>query len=148
LVLAFTSISAKAAIYRPVSNSDAISVARGPQNPIEIGNDSGGLVAAYAMRMYQLEETKDAVKFVGRCDSACTLFLALPRDQTCVSSGAYFRFHAPSAPTETAAREVQYYMMRKYPKWVQNWINSRGGLTGQLITMDFGYANKYLRVCA
>jgi len=115
---------------------------------VEIKDDSGGFVAEYALRLYELEEAKQKVEFVGRCDSACTLFLALPADQTCITEGAYFRFHAPSAPAASTAAAVAGYMMRKYPKWVRAWIVAQGGLSDRLATMSYDYANKFMRTCS
>jgi hypothetical protein len=115
---------------------------------IEIGDDSGGFVAEYALRLYEMRETKQRVEFVGRCDSACTLFLALPVDQTCITEGAYFRFHAPSSPSAAAAAAVTAYMMNKYPKWVRAWIIAQGGLSDRQATMSFDYANKFIRNCS
>lgn len=115
--------------------------------PIEIGDDSGGYVSDYAVRLYDMEATKQQVKFVGRCDSACTLFLALPPDETCISEGTYFRFHAPSAPSASAAMKVEAYMMRKYPRWVRVWIVAQGGLSDALTTMGYDYARKFMRAC-
>jgi hypothetical protein len=117
-------------------------------NVVNIADDSGGYVAQYAMRMYTLKEARNEVHFEGRCDSACTLFLALPPQQTCVSPGAYFRFHAPSAATADATESVRAYMMRKYPKWVRSWISGQGGLSSQLITMNYAYASRFMRTCA
>jgi hypothetical protein len=116
-------------------------------NIVDIADDSGGFVAQYAIRMYTLKEARNELHFHGRCDSACTLFLALPPQQTCVSPGAYFRFHAPSAATAEAIESVQTYMMKKYPRWVRSWILGQGGLSSQLITMDYAYASKFMRTC-
>jgi hypothetical protein len=121
---------------------------RNIQAAVEIRDDSGGFVAEYALRLYEMREAKQQIEFVGRCDSACTLFLALPTEQTCVTEGAYFGFHAPSAPSASAAAAVAAYMMRKYPKWVRAWIVARGGLSDRLATMDFEYANKFMRTCS
>ena len=115
---------------------------------VEIKDDSGGFVAEYALRLYEMEEARQKVEFVGRCDSACTLFLALPADQTCITEGAYFRFHAPSAPAASTAAAVAGYLMHKYPKWVRSWIVAHGGLSDRLATMSYDYANKYIRTCS
>jgi hypothetical protein len=115
---------------------------------VEIGNDGGGLVAEYALRLYEMQEAKQDVEFVGRCDSACTLFLALPTELTCITEGAYFRFHAPSAPSASAAAAVRAYMMRKYPDWVRAWIVAQGGLSDRLATMSYEYASKFMRTCS
>ena len=114
---------------------------------VEIGNDSGGYVAEYALRLYEMREARQKVRFVGVCDSACTLFLALPAEQTCITEGVYFRFHAPSAPSASAATAVAAYMMRKYPQWVRVWIDAQGGLTDRLTTMGYLYAQKFMRTC-
>jgi hypothetical protein len=123
------------------------SVERKVQPIVEIENDSGGLVAEYALRLYEMREAKQKVRFMGRRDSACTLFLALPTAQTCITEGAYFRFHAPTAPSASAAAAVGAYMVRKYPKWVRVWIVAQGGLSDRLPTMSYEYANKFMRSC-
>jgi hypothetical protein len=118
------------------------------QSTVEIMDDSGGFVAEYALRLYGILAMKQKVKFAGRCDSACTLFLALPTEQTCITEGAYFRFHAPSAPSAATAAAVAAYMMRKYPTWVRAWIIAHGGLSDRLITMTYEYANKFMQTCS
>jgi hypothetical protein len=118
------------------------------RDAVEIGNDSGGFVADYAIRLYEMRQARQTVRFVGVCDSACTLFLALPAEQTCITKGTYFRFHAPSAPSASAAMAVAAYMMRKYPQWVRAWIAAGGGLSDQLATMDYAYAQNFMRTCA
>jgi hypothetical protein len=117
------------------------------RDAVEIGNDSGGFVADYAIRLYEMRQARQKVRFVGVCDSACTLFLALPAEQTCITKGTYFRFHAPSAPSASAATAVAAYMMRKYPQWVRAWITAGGGLSDQLATMDYAYAQNFMRTC-
>ena len=118
------------------------------RDAVEIGNDSGGFVADYAIRLYEMRQARQKVRFIGVCDSACTLFLALPAEQTCITKGTYFRFHAPSAPSASAATAVAAYMMRKYPQWVRAWITAEGGLSDQLATMDYAYAQNFMRTCA
>lgn len=125
----------------------AQNAAREFRDAVEIGNDSGGYVAEYALRLYEMREARQKVRFVGVCDSACTLFLALPAEQTCITEGVYFRFHAPSAPSASAAAAVAAYMMRKYPQWVRAWIATQGGLSDRLTTMGYGYAQKFIRTC-
>ena len=117
------------------------------RDAVEIGNDSGGYVAEYALRLYEMKEARQRVRFVGVCDSACTLFLALPAEQTCITEKAYFRFHAPLAPSASAAAAVATYMMRKYPQWVRTWIAAQGGLSDRLATMTYAYAQNFIRTC-
>jgi len=115
---------------------------------VTISNDRGGYVIDYIMRVVELRDSKRAVRFAGRCDSACTLLLGLPKDQTCLAPGAYFRFHAPSASSTVDAQLIERVMMSKYPNWVRLWIRNRGGLSEQIITMDFAYASQFVRLCA
>lgn len=122
-------------------------IARVGDSAINIADDSGGYVSEYASRVDQLRGSRLKIKFTGRCDSSCTLLLALPASQTCITPEAYFRFHAPSAPSERIVREVEDWMMKSYPARVRAWIKSRGGWSPQLVTMDFSYASKFLPIC-
>ena len=115
---------------------------------VTISNNSGGRIIDYARKAAQLRNSRATVRFTGRCDSACTLYLGLPKQQTCISPGAYFRFHSPSARSQRSARMAQVYLMRKYPGWVKSWIARNGGLSGRLVTMNYGYASKFLRSCS
>jgi hypothetical protein len=118
------------------------------KNSVSISNNSGGRIIDYARKAAQFRNSKATVRFAGRCDSACTLYLGLPKHQTCISPGAYFRFHSPSARSQRSARMAQAYLMRKYPGWVKSWIAQNGGLSGQLVTMDYSYASKFMKSCA
>jgi len=112
-----------------------------------ISDNSGGNIAAFAATAASYRSSGTLVQIVGRCDSACTLFLGLPSRQLCVTPGAYFRFHAPSGVPAAAERVAQNYLMQKYPGWVRSWIGRKHGLTSQLITMDYNYAGQFLQTC-
>lgn len=112
-----------------------------------IRSNSGGYVARFALQVAQHERTGQRVRFLGRCDSSCTLFLSLPPHQTCIAPGAYFRFHAPQAKSAKTRAVAQQFMMRRYPPWVQAWIVKNGGLSSALLRMDFDYASQHLRQC-
>ena len=114
---------------------------------ITIRNNSGGNVARFAIRAASMERSGTNVRFAGRCDSACTLYLGLPRSQTCISPGAFFRFHAPTARSARAAGAAQRFMYARYPGWVRSWIAAKGGMTRQLITMDYAYASNFIKQC-
>ena len=114
---------------------------------VSISGNSGGRIVHYALRAAKYRSSNTLVRFAGRCDSACTLYLGLPSHQTCIAKGAFFRFHAPSARNPRAQRAAQNYLMRKYPGWVKSYISSRGGLGRQLVTMDYGYASQFIRSC-
>lgn len=118
------------------------------QGYVTIGSDRGGYVIKYALRMLKLRKSGTPVRFAGRCESACTLYLALPSNQTCIAPGVSFRFHAPyGARTQQGDRFALSYMLSSYPGWVRSWIKTKGGLSRQLITMNYGYASRYMRSC-
>jgi hypothetical protein len=141
LLASFVSETANASI-------DDFMIKRRSMNAVSISGDSGGRIGSYAMRVASYRRARTLVKFNGRCDSACTLFMGLPSHQTCISSGAYFRFHSPSAQSQRSVRIAQMYMMRKYPGWVRNWISRNNGLSRQLITMKYDYASRFLKRCS
>ncbi len=114
---------------------------------LTIRGDRGGQVIAYALRMKRLERSGGKVNFSGACDSACTLYLALPRHQTCVTPGASFGFHLPYGASREGNRIAANYLTRNYPGWVRSWIRAHGGLTHQIKTMDYSYARQYLPAC-
>ena len=114
---------------------------------VSISNNSGGNIAAFAVAVARYRGAGTLVMFNGRCDSACTLFLGLPAHQTCISRGAFFRFHSPSAGSMRSERLAQAYLMRKYPSWVRAWIARKNGLTHRLITMNYNYASQFMQTC-
>lgn len=135
-----------AALSAVVIMSSALPVLAG-SNTIRIGSNHGGRIGDFMSRLTTYRQAGVEVQFAGSCDSACTLLLALPRSQTCITTGAVFRFHAPTAGSARTSLAAKHYMMSKYPGWVRSWIASRRGLTGQLISMDYSYASRFMRTC-
>ena len=117
------------------------------QKSVSIFNNSGGMIVLFALKVAEYRDAGTLVKFSGRCDSACTLFLSLPKQQTCINRGAYFRFHAPSARSSRSERSAQAFMMTKYPDWVRSWIQGKGGLSSRLFRMDYAYASRFIPGC-
>jgi len=109
--------------------------------------DRGGQVISYALRMKRMERDGGHVRFAGRCSSACTLYLALPRDRTCIAPGASFGFHVAYGSSPKGNDVATRYLMRNYPGWVRSWLAQNGGLTSGIKTMNFEYASKYIPVC-
>lgn len=126
----------------PVS---AIADATGPT--VHIWSNSGGRIGDFMALLRQYQEQDSLVQFAGSCDSACTLLLALPRGNTCITTSAKFRFHAPSAASSRTSFAAKRYMLAQYPGWVRNWIASNNGLTANLISMDYNYASRFMRSC-
>jgi hypothetical protein len=114
---------------------------------VRISSSSGGRIGDFMVRLRQYRAQGSLVQFSGSCDSACTLLLALPRSSTCITSGAVFRFHAPTAASARTGQAAKRYMMAQYPGWVRSWIANNNGLTGRLISMNYSYASKFMRTC-
>lgn len=148
LFLAAFSQNLTACVPKSLDGPTDLSVApRSDSKGITVRGDRGGLMTGYSMKMMKLRDRGTKVRFAGRCDSACTLYLALPRDQTCIAPGAKFRFHAPSAATRKASLTARDYLLESYPRWVKAWIRSKGGLSRNIITMDYAYARRFLNPC-
>ncbi len=114
---------------------------------ITIKDDSGGIILDYAIKLAAYREDGDNIQFVGRCDSACTLLLAMPSAQACITKNAYFRFHAPFGVSSQHEKIALTLLYNKYPVWVRDWIDNNGGLTNNFITMDYDYAKKFVTPC-
>jgi hypothetical protein len=114
---------------------------------LRIVDDRGGHVVDYSLRIREIVRQGRQVKVAGRCDSACTLFLALPSPQLCVSQGARFGFHLPFGGRREDNQVAHAFMLANYPGWVRSWIDQNGGLTSRLIVMDYSYARRFIGVC-
>ena len=112
-----------------------------------ISNDRGGLVIKYAIRVLKLKRAGTHVAITGRCSSACTLHLSLPKARMCISRGASFGFHLPYGATRRGNHVAASYLMRSYPNWVRRWIANQGGLTSRMITMKYAHASHFIPTC-
>src|SRR5688572_7332712 len=83
------------------------------QNVTKIYNDRGGYVIQYAMRLQKFKQAGTPVQFAGACLSACTLYLALPKSQTCISPRASFSFHAAYGAGPRGNAIATSYMLNK-----------------------------------
>jgi len=122
-------------------------LAASKQTPIWISGDRGGHVIRYALKVAKAKQSGQRVAIGGRCASACTLYLSMPKAKMCVSKGAQFAFHMPYGASSRSNRLAAAYMMRKYPSWVRSWISRNGGLRSRMITMNYAYASKFLPTC-
>ena len=114
---------------------------------INIYDDRGGQLIDYAMSISRVEQANARVNIRGSCDSACTLYLGIPRNRICVAHNASFRFHLPFGSSQRGNQLAANYMIGSYPAWVRRWIGAQGGLSHNLITMNYSYANKFLKTC-
>lgn len=118
-----------------------------PSTAKVIHNDQGGAVITYALQVAKIKRAKTTVHIVGQCNSACTLYLGLPSNLVCISSGASFGFHKPFNASKKGNRIATQYMLRQYPSWVRSWIVSNGGLSSRLIVMNYKTASQHLKSC-
>lgn len=107
----------------------------------------GGRIASFILREKKFKKNGTKVRIGGNCDSACTLYLGLPRNQLCLLPGARFRFHKAWGGAPRANAVATKYLINNYPNWVRTWISRNGGLTGRFMTMDYEYARKYIASC-
>jgi hypothetical protein len=109
---------------------------------IRVTNDPGGEVSAYVRKYQALRAAGEHIAIDGPCLSACTLFTGIiPRDHVCVTERAALGFHAASYYDDVSrslvpTREGTRVVMRLFSPQVRAWINRRGGLTPQIITMS------------
>lgn len=117
-------------------------------NVYTVRNDHGGYVIDYAIKMLRMDRAQRPVKFAGRCDSACTLFLALDRSRTCIAPGARFGFHLPFGSTARGNKVAANFLLKNYPQWVRSWLQSKGGLSKNLKVMPYEYASRHIKPCS
>lgn len=134
------------AIALSLSAGSATAVPRSASEYV-VRNDPGGYVIDYAIDMLKMERARRPVKFAGRCDSACTIYLGLNTAQTCITSAAKFGFHLPFGSDRRGNLVAASFMMKKYPQWVHKWLEANGGLSSKLKVMPFTYASKYIKPC-
>lgn len=127
--------------------SSALAIEQNSSRSIVIQHDRGGDVVKYARQVSRARLGKAHVSFKGQCQSACTMFLALPTHQTCITPGASFSFHRAYGSTNEMNAWGTQYMFKSYPAWVVQWIEHHGGLKSQFIHMNYNYASKFIPTC-
>ncbi len=121
---------------------------KGPTKIVNIRSDRGGQIIRYALRAKKYARSGSELRFTGRCDSACTLFLSMPKSKVCIKKRASFGFHLPYGSGKSANATAARYMLQKYPSWVRSWIKANGGLKKRIKRMDYAYASKFMKPCA
>lgn len=119
----------------------------GTANVKTISGDRGGYVIDYAIRVLKMRRGGGFVRFDGACDSACTLYLSMPKSRVCVTQNASFGFHLPYGAGARGNQVAADFLMKNYPGWVRGWIAKRGGLKGYIATMTYADASRFLPTC-
>jgi len=104
-----------------------------------LGYGSGGTLRDYDGTVHQYNASGERFRIRGRCQSACTLFLAIRN--VCVERSAVLRFHAGSSPTSTAR------MLGAYDARLRNYLNDHNymsssafhTISGSDMISRFGY---------
>lgn len=109
--------------------------------------DKGGRVVDYSLEVKRMLAEGTTVRIIGSCQSACTLYLALPGDQLCIAPGASFHFHKPYGASQRGNQVAERHMTASYPQWVNDWLSSQGGLQTRMLIMDYHYARQYVPTC-
>ena len=119
-----------------------------PANPVVVKDNHGGKVVEFFDQMQQWKEAGTKVEIHGKCESACTIYLMLPRDQLCIAKDATFGFHRVSGGIAAGVQFYNNYLMHTgWPKWAVKWILDEGGLDWYIKTMPHEYAAKFVRSC-
>lgn len=128
------------------SSSTAVTVVSSASVHV-VANDRGGSIVTYAQEVRRLRNQNKLVVFNGQCASACTMYLSLNSDRTCIAPGASFLFHRARGASVDMNAWGTDFMISQYPAWVRDWIARNGGLTDRLIRMDYAYASRFMRPC-
>jgi hypothetical protein len=122
-------------------------ISLGTANVKTISGDRGGYVIDYAIRALKMRRSGTFVRFNGSCDSACTLYLSMPKSKVCITQSASFGFHLPYGVSARGNQVAANFMMKNYPGWVRGWIAKRGGLKSSIATMTYADASRFLPTC-
>lgn len=107
---------------------------------IVVGDDMGGDVGLYEIRLGVYRSLGIKVRIDGACASACTILTRLPANQVCATDRGRLLFHRirPAGGAAVAAGRVDAEnarLLRSYPVEIRAWIESHGGLTDRLLDM-------------
>jgi hypothetical protein len=109
-------------------------------------HNDGGQVRTFGLKLEEYERTGRAVRLMGHCNSACTLFLALPPRQVCQTPGTTYLFHKSWGGTYEDRQITDDYMWSVYPYWVKTWLSSNGWDQWDSI-MPYNYSKNFVRDC-
>lgn len=129
-----------------------------------IKNNPGGVIVSFLNDVKVARDNKVKVFIQGYCNSACTLYLSLPREQLCINEGVEFGFHQASVDLflleelyqrfpffkdmeDLMAESMTMKMLSMYPDWVSSWIDESGGMAEDLKVMPYSYASRFVQTC-
>ncbi|ESZ33860.1 hypothetical protein [Mesorhizobium sp. L2C067A000] len=114
-----------------------------------IVNSPGGYVDDFLAVREILRKQNLTLKIVGECDSACTLFTDLPK--ACVYPTTKLGFHRPfylENGKKVFNDVYDVWFTKQYPKKIQSWLASRGGLQADLVYLQGKQLLDLMPLCA
>lgn len=117
---------------------------------IIIQYDAGGEVSKYERRERAWEAEGRRIIVRGLCGSACTVYLKSPF--LCAEPTAHFAFHASylrygKLGAVAPDHESNTYMLQWYPRSIQEFIASQGGLTSTPIYLEGRWMQQLVPAC-
>jgi hypothetical protein len=116
-----------------------------------IYENNGGLLMEFIAQKERWIANKTEVQIHGRCESACTVYLSMPKELVCVGKNARIGVHRPwfdRPPGPGLQREADRILLNNYPKWMRQWIKKTGGLKKAIVYVPNSLLNKHVRTCA
>lgn len=108
--------------------------------PLVVRSDRGGSLEERMVEIEQIRKTDRRVKILGKCYSACTLYLSL--NAVCISPRARLGFHAPSTRLEGIPlpyEDFQYWSQRmadSYREPLRTWYLEVARFRKDLLFVD------------
>jgi hypothetical protein len=113
----------------PETDGRAVEGNIAPRGVVFVTNDTGGLIADYAVRVAEARKSKTNVVISGRCQSACTIYTALVPDRlACASPGTTLEFHKPRNREGQSTDALDKLFLGFLSDEVKQYIATHGGL--------------------
>jgi hypothetical protein len=114
-------------------------------------NDSfGGSIDDFRAELASIEQSHERVRVEGKCYSACTVILSLPRSRICITERTEFGFHAAynfvAGRKQTSAQGTME-LIGLYQRPIFDYIVAHGGLTPKLILLKGRELRRYFPLC-
>lgn len=127
-------------------------LASGPSRAEYYINDSwGGSIEEFRAELGPIARSKERVHVEGRCYSACTVILSLPRSRICIGPRTEFGFHAAfdviGGVKKTSAQGTME-LIGLYQRPIFDWIVEHGGLTPHAIVLTGAPLRKLFPRCS
>lgn len=137
--------------YFALSSMLSVSMADAAARVEYIYDNPGGKVVDFVLQKERYKKKGVFIEFHGSCESACTIFLSLPKDRMCVGPHARFGFHKPffeGYNDPIKVRKAEQYLRKQYPWWVNRWLKQNGGLKKNIVYIPNSIVRKHIKECS